>query len=119
MKLPAKKSVTPDVLGDYKKSVWDGVKLPDDRRPIDLSQTIVEPPHFPLSEFPQEGEEKSESKLISPSDLRREAQRLIAEGKMPTLEKVLRAFAEARQEFGPALEGCSGERIPGGAMTLP
>ncbi len=40
-------------------------------------------------------------KLITPSDLRREAQRLIREGKMPSLEQLLRAVADVRQKYGP------------------
>lgn len=43
-------------------------------------------------------------KLITPSDLRREAQKLIAEGRMPKLENLLSAVAEARQVYGPKLK---------------
>lgn len=43
-------------------------------------------------------------KLISPDDLRREAQKLIAEGKMPKLETLLGAVAEARNVYGPKLK---------------
>lgn len=37
-------------------------------------------------------------RLISPSDLRRRAQKLIAEGKMPSLTEVLRAVKEVREK---------------------
>jgi len=46
----------------------------------------------------------AESKLISPSDLRAEAQKLISEGKMPPLEHVLGAVAGARQKYGPKMK---------------
>ena len=45
------------------------------------------------------------SKLISPSDLRAEAQRLIAE-KMPTLDELLAAIAEIRHDFVERLQHC-------------
>jgi hypothetical protein len=44
------------------------------------------------------------TKRITPSDLRREAERLLAAGEMPSLGKVLEAIAEARKTYGPALE---------------
>jgi len=37
--------------------------------------------------------------LIKPSDLEAEAERLIAEGKMPSLEEVLAALEEARNIY--------------------
>jgi hypothetical protein len=43
-------------------------------------------------------------KMIKPSDLRREAQRLIASGEMPPLEKLLRAVADARTKYGETLK---------------
>lgn len=43
-------------------------------------------------------------KKITPSDLKAEAQRLIAAGKMPPLEHVLGAVAEARTKYKPQLE---------------
>jgi hypothetical protein len=43
-------------------------------------------------------------RLIKPSDLRREAQRLIASGEMPPLEKLLAAVAEAREKYGARLK---------------
>jgi len=36
---------------------------------------------------------------IKPSDLRREAENLIRSGKMPSLEEVLKAVAEARLKY--------------------
>ena len=44
------------------------------------------------------------TKLISPSDLRAEAQKLLAEGKMPALGTLLKAVAQARQKYGPLLK---------------
>jgi hypothetical protein len=40
------------------------------------------------------------AKAISPSDLRLEVQRLIAEGKMPSLKQVLAAVGKVRQKYG-------------------
>jgi hypothetical protein len=39
------------------------------------------------------------TKKIKPSDLEREAQRLIREGKLPSLEELLDAIAETREEY--------------------
>lgn len=41
---------------------------------------------------------------ITPSDLKAEAQRLIAAGKMPSLEDTLAAVAEAREKYKPMIE---------------
>ena len=43
-------------------------------------------------------------KKTTPSDLKAEAQRLVAAGKMPPLEHVLGAVAEAREKYKPLLE---------------
>jgi hypothetical protein len=43
-------------------------------------------------------------KRIKPSDLRQEAERLIAAGEMPSLEKLLEAIAEARKTYVAALK---------------
>lgn len=43
-------------------------------------------------------------KKITPSDLKNEAQRLVAAGKMPKLEDILGAVAEAREKYKPLLE---------------
>lgn len=43
-------------------------------------------------------------KKITPSDLKSEAQRLVAAGKMPPLEHLLSAVAEAREKYKPLLE---------------
>ena len=42
-------------------------------------------------------------KLIKPSDLRAEAQRLISTGRMPSLEALLGAVADARQKYQPLI----------------
>jgi hypothetical protein len=47
---------------------------------------------------------KSEmEKLIKPSDLRAEAQRLISTGRMPSLEALLGAVADVRQKYQPLI----------------
>jgi vacuolar-type H+-ATPase subunit H len=38
-------------------------------------------------------------KKITPSDLRREAQAMIRDGSMPSLETLLQAVAEAREKY--------------------
>lgn len=43
-------------------------------------------------------------KKITPSDLKAEAQRLIAAGKMPPLEHLLGAVAETREKYKPLIE---------------
>lgn len=43
-------------------------------------------------------------KKITPADLREEAQRLIAAGKMPKLEELLGAVAEAREKYKPEID---------------
>jgi hypothetical protein len=42
-------------------------------------------------------------KKIAVSDLRAEAQRLVASGKMPSLDTVLQAVAETRAKFVPKI----------------
>lgn len=43
-------------------------------------------------------------KLITPSDLRAEAQQLLEERKMPSLDQLLAAVASVRQKYGPKLK---------------
>lgn len=43
-------------------------------------------------------------RLISPSDLRAEAQQLLEKGKMPSLDQLLAAVASVRQKYGPKLK---------------
>ena len=43
-------------------------------------------------------------KKIAPSDLRTEAQQLLAAGKMPALEDLLGAVAEIRKAYKPQIE---------------
>lgn len=43
-------------------------------------------------------------KLIKPSDLRAEAERLIAAGKMPSLEVVMKAVGAAREKYLPEIK---------------
>ncbi len=43
--------------------------------------------------------EKPPERLIPESELKREAQRLIAEGKMPSLAELLRAMREVKKEL--------------------
>jgi hypothetical protein len=43
------------------------------------------------------------TKKIKPSDLDREAERLMREGKMPTLEELLTVIAEVRKEYAPLI----------------
>jgi hypothetical protein len=45
-----------------------------------------------------------DARLISPSDLRTGAQKLISEGRMPKLQQLLAAIAEVRQKYGPKLK---------------
>jgi hypothetical protein len=40
---------------------------------------------------------------FKPSELEGEAQRLIREGKMPTLEELLKVIAEVREEYAPLI----------------
>jgi hypothetical protein len=47
---------------------------------------------------------------ITPSDLQRQAEELIASGKMPTLEALLAAIAETRAEFLPLIAAARRER---------
>jgi hypothetical protein len=47
---------------------------------------------------------KDKQGLISPSDLRREAQRLITANEMPSLEELLLAVADVREKYGPRLK---------------
>jgi hypothetical protein len=42
-------------------------------------------------------------KKITPSDLRKQAAELIASGKMPPLDAVLKAVAETREKFVPLI----------------
>lgn len=43
-------------------------------------------------------------KKITPNDLKAEAQRLIAAGKMPSLEEVLGHVASTREKYKPLIE---------------
>lgn len=43
-------------------------------------------------------------KKITPSDLKAEAARLVAAGKMPPLEHVLGAVVETREKYKPMIE---------------
>lgn len=43
------------------------------------------------------------SKKIGPSDFKAEAERLHAAGKMPSLEDLLAAVADARKEYAPKI----------------
>jgi hypothetical protein len=43
-------------------------------------------------------------KKITPSDLRREAQAMIRDGSMPSLETLLQAIAEAREKYGQQIK---------------
>jgi hypothetical protein len=45
-----------------------------------------------------------EDKKITPSDLRAEAQRLVATGKMPELEDLLQSVASVREKYKPIIE---------------
>ena len=42
-------------------------------------------------------------KLIRPSDLRRQAEEMILQGRMPSLEAVLQAVAETREKYAPLI----------------
>jgi hypothetical protein len=42
-------------------------------------------------------------KKVGPTEFQQEVERLQREGKMPTLEAVLAAVAEIRQEYGPKI----------------
>lgn len=44
------------------------------------------------------------TKLIKPSDLRTEAQRLLKTGDMPDLDTLLKVVADARQKYSPFLK---------------
>ena len=48
-------------------------------------------------------------KLIKPSDLRNQAQELVATNKMIPLDKLLAAVVESRHKFGPQLEAARKE----------
>jgi hypothetical protein len=54
----------------------------------------------------------SVDKKITPSDLRDEAERLIAAGKMPPLEEVLKHVADAREKYAPQIKS-SRENVDG------
>jgi len=43
------------------------------------------------------------AKKITPSDLRKQADELIAAGKMPSLDAVLQAVAETREKYVPLI----------------
>jgi hypothetical protein len=43
-------------------------------------------------------------KKITPSDLRREAQAMIVDGSMPSLEAVLKAVADAREKYADQIK---------------
>jgi hypothetical protein len=47
---------------------------------------------------------------ISPSDLQKEAERLVKEGKMPDIKTVLTAVAKARKKYAPQIERARRER---------
>jgi hypothetical protein len=51
----------------------------------------------PKPDAPEKG--NTMTKKIKPSELEAESQRLIREGKMPTLEKLLQVIDEARAEY--------------------
>jgi hypothetical protein len=42
-------------------------------------------------------------KKITPSDLRKQADELIASGNMPSLDEVMKAVAETREKFVPLI----------------
>ena len=50
---------------------------------------------------------------ITPSSLRRQAQELIAAGKMPSLAELLSAVAEVREEYRPLILAARKERDRG------
>ncbi len=51
-------------------------------------------------------------KKIHPSDIRRQAEAMVAAGTMPSLETVLEAVASVRQKFRPKiLESCRRAKI--------
>jgi len=52
----------------------------------------------------------SVDKKITPSDLRQEAERLIAAGKMPPLEEVLKHVADAREKYTPQIKEAREEK---------
>jgi len=43
------------------------------------------------------------TKKITPSDLHKQAQRMVSEGTMPSLEQVLKAVAETRRKYRPMI----------------
>jgi len=45
----------------------------------------------------------SKERKITPSDLRREAQRLLLAGKMPSLDELLTVVASTRKKFAPKI----------------
>lgn len=53
----------------------------------------------------------SMEKKISPSDLRTQAQSLIAAGKMPKLEELLGAVASTREKYKGPLEAAKKENL--------
>ena len=48
-------------------------------------------------------------KKIKPSDLRREAEAMIRDGSMPSLETVLQAVADAREKYAEQLKLTKGK----------
>lgn len=46
---------------------------------------------------------KPQPKLIRPSDLRRQVEEMILQGRMPSLEAVLQALAETREKYAPLI----------------
>jgi hypothetical protein len=57
------------------------------------------------------------SELIKPSDLQTEAQRLIAEGKMPKLEELLSAVASVRKIYADKIRAAQNQ-VHAGAEAL-
>jgi hypothetical protein len=49
-------------------------------------------------------------KKIKPSDLRRQAERMLREGSMPSLDTVLQAVADAREEYSAEIKGSRNRR---------
>jgi hypothetical protein len=43
------------------------------------------------------------TKKITPSDLRAQAEQLIASGRMPSLDEILKAVAETRSKYRPMI----------------
>jgi hypothetical protein len=55
-------------------------------------------------------------KTIKPSDLKQQAQQLIAAGKMPSLEDLLGAVAETREKYKPQIESAQAQGPDGGTQ---